>query len=62
MKAVVWNGPGDIALSDVPDPTPRDPGDAVVRLAVSAICGAEAYETFDRHEPGWTTVVVDPAA
>ena len=22
----------------------------------------EAYETFDRHEPGWTTVVVDPAA
>jgi threonine dehydrogenase-like Zn-dependent dehydrogenase len=43
MKAVVWNGPGDIALSDVPDPTPRDPGDAVVRLTVSAICGTDLH-------------------
>ncbi|MCE0767910.1 zinc-binding dehydrogenase [Pseudonocardia kujensis] len=43
MKAVVWNGPGDIALSDVPDPTPRDPGDAVVRLTVSAVCGTDLH-------------------
>ncbi|WP_433506991.1 alcohol dehydrogenase catalytic domain-containing protein [Pseudonocardia halophobica] len=43
MKAVVWNGPGDIALSDVPDPTPRDPGDAVVRLTVSVICGTDLH-------------------
>lgn len=159
MKAVAWNGPGDIALSDVPDPTPRDPGDAVdaaeqrteeleevsgggpiawnagdapsqaAQWAVQAVAkagsigivgvypqtaatypigevmnrnltvkagnrphralmpriidliasgrldagravtkqqgmtsGIEAYETFDRHQPGWTKVVVDPAA
>jgi threonine dehydrogenase-like Zn-dependent dehydrogenase len=42
MKAVVWNGPGDIALSDVPDPTPRDPGAAVVRPTAGAVRGGEA--------------------
>ncbi|WP_224402715.1 alcohol dehydrogenase catalytic domain-containing protein [Pseudonocardia sp. ICBG1034] len=43
MKAVVWQGPGEIELAEVPDPAPRDPGDAVVRLTVSAICGTDLH-------------------
>ncbi|RTL67802.1 MAG: glutathione-dependent formaldehyde dehydrogenase [Pseudonocardiaceae bacterium] len=43
MKAVVWNGPGDIALTDVDDPAPTEGGDAVVRLTASAICGTDLH-------------------
>ena len=39
MKAVVWNGPGQIDLEDVADARIEAPTDAVVRLTMSAICG-----------------------
>jgi L-iditol 2-dehydrogenase len=40
MKAVVWNGPFDIALKDVPVPTPRK-GEVLVRTKVVGICGSD---------------------
>ncbi len=43
MKAVVWQGPGDIALQDVPDPAVQRSTDAVVRLTMSAICGTDLH-------------------
>lgn len=43
MKAVVWQGPGDIALREVPDPRLDEPTDAVVRLTMSAICGTDLH-------------------
>lgn len=43
MKAVTWQGPGEVEVSDVPDPAPREPGDAVVRLTTSAICGTDLH-------------------
>jgi threonine dehydrogenase-like Zn-dependent dehydrogenase len=43
MKAVVWQGPGEIELTEVPDPQLRGRGDAVVRLTVSAICGTDLH-------------------
>ncbi|NAZ82967.1 alcohol dehydrogenase catalytic domain-containing protein [Kineococcus sp. R8] len=43
MKAVVWHGVGDIRLDEVPDPTVRDPFDAVVRITTSAICGTDLH-------------------
>lgn len=55
MKAVVYHGIGDIRLDDVPEPTLRDPTDAVVRLTTSAICGTDLHfvrGTFSGMKPG----------
>src|SRR4051812_250444 len=43
MKAVVFNGVGDIALEDVPDPSIEEPTDAIVRITTSAICGTDLH-------------------
>ena len=43
MKAVVFHGIGDIRLEDVPEPTLREPTDAIVRLTASAICGTDLH-------------------
>ncbi|MFY9807695.1 MAG: alcohol dehydrogenase catalytic domain-containing protein [Pseudonocardiaceae bacterium] len=43
MKAVVWQAPGQIDLQEVPDAWIEQPGDAVVRLTMSAICGTDLH-------------------
>jgi threonine dehydrogenase-like Zn-dependent dehydrogenase len=43
MKAVTWQGPGQIELEEVPDARIEQPGDAVVRLTMSAICGTDLH-------------------
>lgn len=43
MKAVVWQGPGEIEMTEVPDPALRGPDEAIVRLTVSAICGTDLH-------------------
>lgn len=43
MKAVVWQGVGDIRLEDVPEPKIIQPTDAIVRLTASAICGTDLH-------------------
>ena len=43
MKAVVFRGVGDIRVDEVPDPTIREPNDAIVRLTASAICGTDLH-------------------
>ncbi|HET9254533.1 MAG TPA: alcohol dehydrogenase catalytic domain-containing protein [Pseudonocardiaceae bacterium] len=43
MKAVVWQAPGQIDLRDVPDLRVEEPGDPVVRLTMSAICGTDLH-------------------
>jgi threonine dehydrogenase-like Zn-dependent dehydrogenase len=43
MRAVVFHGIGDIRLEDVPDPTIKEPTDAIVRLTASAICGTDLH-------------------
>lgn len=43
MKAVVWQAPGQIDLQEVPDARIEQPGDAVVRLTMSAICGTDLH-------------------
>jgi hypothetical protein len=39
MRAVLFNGIGDIRLENVPSPELKLPTDAVVRITTSAICG-----------------------
>lgn len=43
MKALVFEGVRRIACSTVPDPTPAEPGDAVVRVRAAAICGSDLH-------------------
>jgi threonine dehydrogenase-like Zn-dependent dehydrogenase len=43
MKAVVFHGIGDVRLDDVPEPTIRQPTDAIVRITASAICGTDLH-------------------
>jgi threonine dehydrogenase-like Zn-dependent dehydrogenase len=52
MKAVVLAGVGDIRVLDVPDPAVIDPGDAIVRVTTTAICGADLFP-FHGHTPGF---------
>ena len=41
MKALVYHGPGAIAWEDKPMPAIRDPGDAIVRISKTTICGTD---------------------
>jgi len=43
VKAVVYHGPADIRLDQVPEPKITEPMDAIVRLTSSAICGTDLH-------------------
>ncbi|MFJ8625068.1 zinc-dependent alcohol dehydrogenase family protein [Kitasatospora sp. NPDC093550] len=43
MKALTYHGPGRRTWGDVPDPTVRDPEDAVVRVDAVTICGTDLH-------------------
>ena len=43
MKALVYHGPGKRAWEDKPRPTVHDPGDAIVRITTSTICGTDLH-------------------
>jgi glutathione-independent formaldehyde dehydrogenase len=54
MRAVVWKGPRQIAVENVPDPKIEDATDAIIRLTTTAICGSDLhmYEGRTAVEPG----------
>src|SRR5215212_84767 len=41
MKAAIFKGKGAIELGERPDPTIRMPTDAVVRVALTIVCGSD---------------------
>ena len=43
MKAVTFQGPGQIRVDSIPDPSILEPGDAIVRVTMSAICGSDLH-------------------
>lgn len=43
MKALVYNGPGNKSLEDRPKPEIRAPGDAIVRVTRTTICGTDLH-------------------
>ena len=51
MKALVYNGPGEIRLADVPEPVLRQPSDAIVRVTATSICGSDVH-ILHGHMPG----------
>src|ERR1700761_6328881 len=42
MRAVIWDKPGDLRITDVPDPTPGR-GELVIRVGVCGICGTDVH-------------------
>ena len=56
MKAVVYQGPGDVAVADVPDARIEDPNDILVRITTTNICGSDLhmYEGRTSFETGRT--------
>jgi len=43
MMALVYGGPGQRSWQSMPKPTVRDPGDAIVRITTSTICGTDLH-------------------
>ncbi len=43
MKAVVWHGKEDVRVEQVPDPSMREPTDAIIRVTSSGICGSDLH-------------------
>jgi glutathione-independent formaldehyde dehydrogenase len=43
MKAVVYKGPFDIAVEEVPDPKIEQPLDAIIRITTANICGSDLH-------------------
>jgi threonine dehydrogenase-like Zn-dependent dehydrogenase len=43
VRATTFHAPGDIRLSDVPDPVLSAPTDAIVRVVAGAICGSDLW-------------------
>ena len=52
MKAVVLRAPGVVAVEEVADPTILEPGDAIVAVHATAICGADLFP-FHGLTPGF---------
>jgi threonine dehydrogenase-like Zn-dependent dehydrogenase len=43
MKALTWHGRRDVRVDQVPDPTIKDPTDAIVRITSTGICGSDLH-------------------
>ena len=52
MKAVVLAGVGDVRVEDVAEPRIQAPGDAIVEVRATAICGADLFP-FHGMTPGF---------
>lgn len=43
MRAVVWHGKRDVRVDEVPDPVIELPGDAIIRVTSTNICGSDLH-------------------
>ena len=41
MKSVVFEAPGRVTVEDRPEPAIEAPGDAIVRVTMTAVCGSD---------------------
>lgn len=54
MKAIVYNGPYDVSVTDMPDPRIEHDADAIIQVTSSNICGSDLhmYDGRTSLEPG----------
>jgi len=50
VKALVWHGKGDIRCDNVPDPKIEQPGDVILKITSTAICGSDLH-LYDGYVP-----------
>ena len=50
MKALVWHGKSNVSVDNVPDAKIQEPGDVVVRITSTAICGSDLH-LYDGFQP-----------
>jgi threonine dehydrogenase-like Zn-dependent dehydrogenase len=43
MKALCWHGKKDVRVENVPDPKILNPGDAILKISSTAICGSDIH-------------------
>ena len=43
MRAVIYEDVEKVRVDDVPDPVVEEPGDALIRVTMSAICGSDLH-------------------
>ena len=55
MRAVTFQAPGEVRVDERPDPELQDPGDAVVRIEATGVCGSDLHIFHGRVaiEPGF---------
>lgn len=56
MRAVTFQAPGEVRVDEKPDPELASPGDAIVRVDASGVCGSDLHIYHGRvaMEPGFT--------
>jgi 2-desacetyl-2-hydroxyethyl bacteriochlorophyllide A dehydrogenase len=56
MRAVTFQAPHEVRVKDVPEPQLLDPGDAIVRIEATGVCGSDLhiYHGRVKIEPGFT--------
>src|SRR4051812_17639841 len=47
MKAAVWHGKRDIRIERLADPQEGGPGQALIKVALTGICGTDLHEYTD---------------
>lgn len=54
MRATVMYAAGDVRIENVPDPSIKEPTDAIVRVTLSCICGSDLwpYQQMERVDSG----------
>ena len=50
MRAVCWHGRGDVRVDTVADPKIQEPGDIVIKVTATAICGSDLH-LFNGYQP-----------
>lgn len=50
MKALCWHGKSDVRVDTVPDPTIEDPGDVIIKITTTCICGSDLH-LYDGYMP-----------
>ena len=55
MRAVTFQSPGEVRVDDVPEPELESPGDAIVRIEATGVCGSDLhiYHGRVKIEPGF---------
>jgi 2-desacetyl-2-hydroxyethyl bacteriochlorophyllide A dehydrogenase len=56
MRAVTFQAPGEVLVEEVPEPELLHPGDAIVRIDATGVCGSDLhiYHGRVKIEPGFT--------